>query len=212
MVRFIIVRHGHSTGNKDNIFCGQLDVPLNETGFLQARQTGEWIAKNYKIDEIWSSDLVRVTETVRPLADALGLPINTDKRLREVDVGEWQGVPVTDIERDFPEELALYRKFPARYYFRGGEGYTDMIVRVADFFEEKARTCDGRTIAVGTHGGCIRTLIAYVNRLPLDRIGEIPFVPNASVTELIYNDGKWEFGIMSYAEHLEERSGKSLVV
>lgn len=212
MVRFIIVRHGHSTGNKDNIFCGQLDVPLNETGFEQARQTCDWIAKNYKIDEIWSSDLVRVTETVRPLAETVGLPINTDKRLREVDVGEWQGIPVVDIERDFPDELSLYRKFPGKYYFRGGEGYADMIVRVSEFFEEKARTCDGKTVAVGTHGGCIRTLITHVNRLSLDRIGEIPFVPNASVTELIYDGGKWKFGIMSYADHLEVKSGKFLTV
>ena len=212
MVKFIIIRPGHSTGNKAKIFCGQMDVPLNETGFQQAEQTGEWVARNYAIDEIWSSDLVRVTETVRPLADKLGLPINTDKRLREVDVGEWQGIPFADIERDFPEELAFYREFPGKYYFRGGEGYADMIVRVAEFFEEKAKANEGKTIAIGTHGGCIRTLIAHVNGLPIDRIGEIPFVPNASVTELTYNDGKWKFGIMSYAEHLEVKSGKFLTV
>lgn len=212
MVKFIIIRHGHSTGNKDRIFCGQLDVPLNETGFAQAEQTGEYVASNYKIDEIWSSDLIRVTETVRPLANRLGLPINTDKRLREVDVGEWQGIPVDDVKSAHPEDVEFYDKYPGKFFFPGGEGYADMIVRVAEFFEEKAKECEGKTIAVGTHGGCIRTLIAHVNGMSIDRVGEIPFVPNASVTELIYDNGKWEFGLMSYDGHLEVKSGKFLVV
>lgn len=212
MVKFLIVRHGHSTGNKDRIFCGQMDVPLNETGLEQGRQTSEWIAKNYKVDEIWSSDLIRTTETIRQLSNLTNLPINTDKRLREVDVGEWQGIPVDDITRDFPEEIAFYRENPGKFFFKGGEGYADMIVRVADFFEETAKANDGKTIAVSTHGGCIRTLIAHVNGISIDRVGEIPFVPNASVTELIYNNGKWEFGIMSYVDHLEEKTGAFLVV
>lgn len=212
MVRFVIIRHGHSTGNKDKIFCGQMDVPLNETGFQQAEHTGTYVAENYKIDEIYSSDLVRVTETVRPLSKISGLEINTDKRLREVDVGEWQGIPIAQVERDHPEELAFYRQYPGKYTFKNGEGYADMLVRVVDFFEETAKKSDGKTIAVGTHGGCIRTLIAYVNGLPLDRIGEIPFVPNASVTVLIFDKGKWSFELMSYAEHLEVKSGEFLVV
>ena len=212
MVKFVIIRHGHSTANKDRIFCGQMDAPLNETGFNQAEETGKWVFENYKIDEVWSSDLVRVTETVRPLANRLSLPINTDKRLREVDVGEWQGIPMADIERDYPDEIAFYREFPGKYFFKGGEGYADMIARVAEFFEEKAKVSDGKTIAVGTHGGCIRTLVAYINSLPLDRIGEISFVPNASVTVLNYEDGKWDFELMSYADHLEVKSGKFLVV
>lgn len=212
MVRFIIVRHGRSTANRAGIFCGQMDAPLNETGFSQAEQTGVWIAENYKIDAVYSSDLVRVTETVRPAAQRAGLPVITDKRLREVDVGEWQGMSFADAERDHPEDIALYRRYPARFTFPKGESYADMIVRVAEFFEKKARECDGKTVLVGTHGGCIRTLIAHVKRLGLDGIGEIPFVPNASVTELIYSDGKWEFGIMSYADHLNEESGKNLVV
>lgn len=212
MVKFVIIRHGHSTGNKDRIFCGQLDVPLDETGFKQAEETGKWVFENYKIDEVWSSDLVRVTETVRPLANRLSLPINTDKRLREVDVGEWQGIPVDDVKSAHSDEVEFYGKYPGKFFFPGGEGYADMIVRVAEFFEELAKVSEGKTIAVGTHGGCIRTLIAHVNGLPIDRVGEVPFVPNASVTELVYDNGKWEFGLMSYADHLEVKSGKFLVV
>ncbi len=212
MVKFIIIRHGYSTGNKDNIFCGQLDVPLNETGFEQAKQTGEYVTKSFRVDAVYSSDLVRVTETVRPVAEGLGLEINTDKRLREVDVGRWQGVPVADIERDFPEEVAFYRSNPGRFRFEDGESYADMLVRVVEAFEDIAKDNDGKTVVVGTHGGCIRTLLAHINKLSIDDIAQIPFFPNASVTVINYDNGKYEIEMNGYADHLQVKSGKLLVV
>lgn len=211
-VKLIVIRHGHSEGNQLKIFCGQLDTPLNENGFKQAEQTAEYVMNNYKVDAVYSSDLVRVTETVRPIADSLGLPINTDKRLREVDVGEWQGIPIADAERDFPEEIAFYRSNPGKFYFKGGEGYAYMQIRVVEAVGDIIKENDGKTVVVGTHGGCIRTLLAFILGISIDDIAQIPFLPNASVTVLNYSYGDFEIEKIGYSDHLDVQSGEFLVV
>ena len=81
MTRLILIRHGESEYNLIRRYTGQSDIDLTDKGRLQASITGEYILANYKIDEIWSSDLRRAIDTARPIAEPLGLPIKTDKRL-----------------------------------------------------------------------------------------------------------------------------------
>lgn len=89
MTKLIFLRHGESEYNRIKKYAGQLDVPLSEVGKQQAIIAGSYIAKNYKIDEIYSSNLSRAIETAQPIANALKLPIHIDKRLSELDSGVW---------------------------------------------------------------------------------------------------------------------------
>ena len=91
MTTLIMVRHGLSTGNLEGVYCGQLDYPLAEKGFAQAALTGKYLKKNYHIDHIYSSDLLRAMQTAEPTARAFGLEIIPESDLREIGVGEWQG-------------------------------------------------------------------------------------------------------------------------
>ena len=70
-------------GNKEKKFTGQLDLPLDVVGFFQADSIRDYILKEYKVDKIFSSDLQRAYDTVKPLADALQIEIVTSKALRE---------------------------------------------------------------------------------------------------------------------------------
>ena len=85
MTKLIFLRHGESEYNRIKKYAGQLDVPLSEVGKQQAIIAGSYIAKNYKIDEIYSSNLSRAIETAQPIANA----IHIDKRLSELDSGVW---------------------------------------------------------------------------------------------------------------------------
>ncbi|MBR5633183.1 MAG: histidine phosphatase family protein, partial [Clostridia bacterium] len=92
MVRFIIVRHGFSAGNKGGYFSGQLDLPLDGNGILQGQMTSDYVSRSFTVDAVYSSDLSRAADTVRPLCDAIGIPLITTPELRELHVGLWQGM------------------------------------------------------------------------------------------------------------------------
>ena len=68
MVKFIVVRHGFSSSNLDKTLTGHLDAPLVEMGYKQGQAVSEYIFNNYKIDAIYSSDLIRAVQTVEKLA------------------------------------------------------------------------------------------------------------------------------------------------
>ena len=202
MVKILIIRHGYSVTNKAKKFTGQMDVPLDEIGFEQAKSVGEYIAANYKIDKIYSSDLCRAYETARPLAQILGLEIQTDKDFREVDVGAWQGVLIEDIKIKYPEEMENYKQNPGVFKFPDGEGYFEMMERAAKKLESIAKQNNGKTIAIATHGGVVRAIRAYYEGMGAEGIKDIPMVPNASITTVIYENGKFEFAEYGFAEHL----------
>ncbi|MBQ3014558.1 MAG: histidine phosphatase family protein [Clostridia bacterium] len=74
MTTLIVVRHGYSEGNREQRFVGHGEVPLTAIGREQAICTAEYL-KDYKIDRIYSSDLIRAMQTAIPTAKMHGLPI-----------------------------------------------------------------------------------------------------------------------------------------
>ncbi|MBO7208124.1 MAG: histidine phosphatase family protein, partial [Clostridia bacterium] len=129
MVTFVIVRHGYSKGNKEKRFSGQMDVPLDEIGLSQAEAVAQYITENFKIDKIYSSDLSRAVDTVKPIAQKLGIPVNKVKELREADVGEWQGLLIETIKEQYAESFEFYRQNPGLARFDGGESYKELMDR-----------------------------------------------------------------------------------
>lgn len=206
MVTFIIIRHGYSIGNKEKRFSGQMDIPLDDIGFSQAKSITEYVVENFKVDCIYSSDLCRAYETVKPLAEALDLPIHTCKDLREVDVGKWQGKLIEDVKKEFAESFELYRQNPGIVQFDGGESYADVMIRGKHAFEKIAQENEGKTVVVVTHGGVIRTLRAAWDNIPAEKIKDIPHVPNASVTVAEYDKGNIKWIQIGYSEHLTDKT------
>jgi probable phosphoglycerate mutase len=150
--------------------------------------------------------LCRAYETVKPIAEALELPIHKCKELREVDVGYWQGMLIEDVKNKFPESFELYRQNPGLSKFDGGESYADVMVRGKRAFEKIAQENEGKTVVVGTHGGVIRTLRASWNNIPAEKIKDIPHVPNASVTIVEYDNGTVNWIQIGYSEHLTDKT------
>lgn len=206
MVTFIIIRHGYSLGNKEKRFSGQMNVPLDEIGFAQAESISKYIVENFKVDSIYSSDLCRAYDTVKPIADKLGLKVNKWKELREVDVGFWEGMLIEDVKIKFPESFEKYRTNPGTSRFDGGESYEDVMTRGQLAFEKIAKENDGKTVVVGTHGGVIRTLRAAWDNIPPENIKDIAHVPNASVSIAEYDNGNINWLQIGYSDHLENKT------
>ena len=106
-----LIRHGQTDWNLEKKTQGHTDISLNENGKEQAKLVSR-IISNYKIDKIYSSDLLRAKETAEIINENFGLNIILDNRLREINYGDLEGVPrptlsqdVWDVFNNNPEKL-----------------------------------------------------------------------------------------------------------
>lgn len=93
MTTVLLIRHGQSVTNVTQVFTGHYDVPLSPLGQEQARRTAAYLQKNFRIDAIYASDLMRAMQTAQPTAAAFGLPICPEPDLREICAGRWERMP-----------------------------------------------------------------------------------------------------------------------
>ncbi len=162
MPRLLLVRHGRTAWNAEGRGQGQADVPLDEVGRAQAAAVGPVIAA-LKPGLVWSSDSSRARDT----ALAIGLPIHTDARLREIDLGTYEGKLMAQWEADEPDE---YARNQAGYDVRrgGGELNTEVGERAYPaLLDGLAALADpSGLLVVVSHGGTIRALLRILLDLP----------------------------------------------
>ena len=190
MTTLLLIRHGFSTSNEDGTLTGQIDVPLTPLGVLQGEAAARYVFDHYAVDAIWSSDLSRALDTVRPLAQLTGLPIKTDACLREMNCGAWSGRPISDLIAAYGDAYHEWANASDRVTPEGGESWSMLSRRALDAVIRIAEAEQGRTVAIATHGGTIKALRGAYLGIPTEEWREkLPFAPNASVTVVEYEDG-----------------------
>lgn len=187
-----MVRHGYSVSNFNKTFTGQLEAPLTGIGVKQAQKVCQYIFENYIIDAIYSSDLSRAVNTIKPLSVLTGLPIKTDADLREVYGGDWQGKKFEDLERLFPEDYARWKAYDKDMRPTNGESMFELEQRAVMVVSKIAKENPEKTVVIATHGGIIKALRGNLMGLTVERFGEIPYANNASVMEVGYDGQKLE--------------------
>lgn len=204
MTRFIILRHGLSEYNKARRFQGHLDIPLHAIGLEQAEASAKYVLEHYKVDRVYSSDLSRAAQTARPIADALGLPLELDARLREIDMGLWQGLGFEEAIARFPETERIRKECLGKLRYDGGESYGDVMARARACADEIAAQNEGKTVVLASHGGTIRALFSsWLGYGPMEMI-RVPIVPNASVSVVCVDSDRITFELRDYVDHLEQ--------
>src|SRR2546430_12782852 len=120
-MRLILVRHGETIYNAQRRFTGQSDVPLNTLGEWQAAALGECLAREH-LDVIVTSDLERTRVTAGAIAHNHHLPIQEDRDLREMALGEWEGYTYDEVLTIDANLAAQWRGEPPPYPPPSGEG------------------------------------------------------------------------------------------
>ncbi len=182
MTTILLIRHGESVTNKKRRYTGQGDVPLTELGEAQAEGLVEYIEKHFFVDAVYSSDLIRAVCTIKPFCDKYGFEIKKDKRLRELDVGVWSGKTFEEVGELYAEDHTKWRADPVKNRCTDGESYRDLQNRAIPALLDIAEQNPGKTVAVATHGGLIRTVICKAIGMPLERMADITLCENTSVT------------------------------
>lgn len=201
MTDIYLVRHGESEGNHSNIFTGQYEVPLTDTGKLQAAKTAEYLS-NVKFDAVYSSDLSRAFDTAKFIAEKQGLTVIARKELREICVGEWEGVPFDTVVKKYPDTFKRWREKMYDSCAEGGESMRELNERILTEVTRIAENHDGKSVAVVSHGTPIRVLICKAKGLPFEEIGSLGWVSNASVTHIQFDKNAFKLVSVDYDEHL----------
>jgi broad specificity phosphatase PhoE len=196
-----LVRHAESVGNLADARAqeqgaGRLDldvrdpdVPLSPTGRGQAQALGRWLVArpvSERPTAVLSSPYTRASTTARLAAEPLGVRVRTDERLRERDLGAFDGMTGAGIREEYPEE-ARRRELLGRFYYRppGGESWADVALRVRSLLATEALRNDGRRLLVVTHQAVImmfQYLLEELTEEELLGIDRRERVANASVT------------------------------
>ncbi|MCF7698874.1 histidine phosphatase family protein [Loktanella sp. M215] len=150
-----ILRHGETVWNRAGRMQGHLNAPLTELGRDQARRQGQVLqGRDLTGFGFWTSPLMRAVETAGLALAEIAVEVRTDDRLREIDVGDWQGrlraelsPPDPDAPRPGPDgDLSLYARAP-------GEGLAAVTARARAFLDD----LDGPAVVV-CHGIVSRML------------------------------------------------------
>jgi len=188
--RIVLLRHGRTAHNAGGLMQGQLDVELDLTGQQQVA-TAAGVLADARPAVLVTSDLSRARDTAAPLAAATGLVPVLDPRLRELDLGTWQGLTGAQARDAHPDEHAAWRA--GRDVRRGGgETYREAGDRAAACLREHLPAVpDGGTLLAVTHGGTARATLGVLLELPDATWGRLAPLGNACWSVLLEADWGW---------------------
>ena len=197
-----LIRHGESTSNVDKTFTGQKDAGLTELGNHQAACIQSYFL-GIHIDRILSSDLSRAYNTALPLSKVSRVAIEPTDALREIYGGKWEGEKFAELQYMYAEDYNLWRYDISKARPTGGESIQEIYDRVCSAVEDIQRAHPDETIVIATHAVPIRVMLTKWLSGCISGMQDIPWVPNASITKVAYENGKFipqEIGITSHLE------------
>jgi probable phosphoglycerate mutase len=188
--RVVVWRHGQTGYNAATRYQGHLDIELDEVGRAQAARAARVLA-TLAPSAIVSSDLARARATAQALTDVTDLSVDTDKRLREIDLGAWQGLTFVEVAARFPDEAEQWRD-GGEGRRGGGETLIEVGARALAATEDALTGLgDTATLVVVTHGAAGRALIAALLGLPTSSWRALGSLANCSWSILGETNTGW---------------------
>jgi len=166
--RIFLMRHGDSRKDSVRRYIGQSDDPLNDRGREQAAW---WRAKlaPIRFSRVFCSDLARSMQTARIVMAGSGETISSLPELREISLGDWEGLAIGDVRAGKPAEYAERGLRPDLHRPPGGESFADLRNRVVPVFLDIAGREEGTILVIG-HAGVNRVILCHVLGMPLKNI------------------------------------------
>lgn len=183
-----LVRHGETPHNRDGLGLGRTDVALTLLGERQAAATGGRLARE-PLSRVYTSPLLRARTMALAIAGERGIPVEVREELTELDVGETEGMPFTEMRERYPGFLrqwagpeAVSARMP------GGESLADVAARVAPLVDEIIAGTDD-AVAVVSHNFVTRMLVCRLLGIEVSAFRSFG-VDLASVTTVAIRDGR----------------------
>ena len=175
----VLVRHGQSDWNLNNLFTGWRDVDLTEKGVAEAREAGRKLkAQGIKFDVAFTSVLKRAQRTLDLMLTELGqttIPIFKDRALNERDYGELVGLNKDDARKKWGEEQVHIWRRSYDVAPPGGESLKDTLARALPYYvtDILPRVLRGERVLVAAHGNSLRALVMVLDKHTPDSITKL---------------------------------------
>ncbi len=209
MTFIYLVRHGQTAWNKEEVFRGRTDIPLDETGLKQAELVGQYF-KEMEIHALYSSPLSRALQTAEAIARIGRLKVRQLEAITDMSFGSWEGHPHQEVRKMDPETYRQWVESPHLLKLPGGETLDEVRTRSVTALEELIRDHLEKTIVLVSHRVICKVLICAI--LGLDNSHFWQITQDTTAINLIqYRKGKYILSLLNETCHLkplkEERVG-----
>ena len=150
MTEIYLVRHGQTAWNKEEIFRGRTDIPLDETGLREAQLAAGYF-RGKEIHAIYSSPLLRAFQTAQEIAKVCGLGVTPLQGIIDMNFGGWEGRSLQEVREKDQERYRQWREEPHRVKIPGGETLDEVRVRSMATLEKMVESHSGRTLVFVSH-------------------------------------------------------------
>ena len=209
MVKVILIRHGETDWNKEQIFRGRIDVALNEVGLAQARSVQATL-KDVQINAIYSSPLSRALETARVVGEGRNCEIRIEEGFIDIDFGRWQGLSHQKVKEDYKDLYEMWLSKPQMVTFPEGESLEEVQKRSMKALEKVIKKHPEETLAIISHRVLNKVLLCSILGLELSHFWYIK-QDTCALNRFEYKDDKYYLTLLNDTCHLKRVKGASLI-
>jgi broad specificity phosphatase PhoE len=204
----LLVRHGETDWNREKVFRGVYDVPLNDNGRHQAELVAEALSSQV-IDVGYTSPLSRATETASIALKSHNIHAKPHEGLLDLNYGDWTGKTEAEVASRWPNEHNAWNTQPDEARIPGGDTLQDVFDRAFAAMEQVVRSHDGQTVALFAHRVINKLLILGALGLALDRF---PFIlqGNCCVNKFTRVEGGYLIEYLNDTSHIRYAGGDVL--
>ena len=193
-----LIRHGQTDWNEERRVQGQSDSRLTQLGEEQALELGQRI-QFVEFDKVFCSSSLRTRQTAANLFPDSRVEIEYLDNLREIFLGPWEGALYDEIEQQEPDSFRHFWEEPHLFDVEGAESFYELQNRAVAAVEKIAELHLDQQIAVVSHGALIKTILCYVENLPMDELWTPPHMHNCAHSIIRFSpEGSQE--IVQYAD------------
>jgi len=196
----LIVRHGQTESNTTGFYVGRSDEELTKTGYKQVRRLSHRLA-GWPIAEVYTSPLRRTYATAAILAEPHELQPRVLDNLIEIDLGDWQGLYMSEISQRWPELWQQWRTDPSEVIIPNGESLTEVAERVIPAVHRIVETNRGKEVIIVVHEIIAKVIVQHVLGAP-NSIYRRFEINNTSLTVIQFTDNKSQLIGLNDTSHL----------
>ena len=196
----ILIRHGETEWNSQQRMQGHSNSDLSSVGQAQIQALGQWM-KIVPFDHIYSSDSLRAKQTAEAITQFSGHELQFDQRLREKNLGVFEGLTSEEARERHPEVFHLFKTAGSKYVIDEGESTQQLQDRALEIVNEIRIKHPEERVLLVTHGGFIRVVMKHSLGLSLETPTRF-LIRNTGVFRLVWED-KWLVSQMGGVSHLE---------
>ena len=167
-MKFFLVRHGETEWNKLGRFQGHEDIKLNERGLAQARETAK-TAAGWGHSAIYTSPLIRTMQVAEEMAKVTQARVSQRPGLKELGLGELEGVTGEEMRLGWPEVFSAWRSSPEKVSMPNGESLLQLRDRAwQSILDIEGEHSEGESVVVISHNFAIRSIVGELLGVPLE--------------------------------------------